>query len=130
MGIDEFIFSKIRNKIVTIEQLQENINLFNSLVADIIVENNIEYLLEQRVRVNTIDGIQIFINANDHNPPHFHIKKNEYNAVFSIETGKKTHGFLPGNIERKIEYWYRNEGHMHLAKIWNESRKRNGIGTN
>ena len=41
----------------------------------------------------------------DHLPPHFHAKYGEYEAVFSIETGNRIKGEIPGKQERLIQAW-------------------------
>ncbi|MFG1505544.1 DUF4160 domain-containing protein [Halobacteriovorax sp. ZH5_bin.2] len=33
-------------------------------------------------------GIKIFMPPMDHNPPHFHVKYNKYNAIIAIHTGE------------------------------------------
>ncbi len=69
-------------------------------------------------------GIQIRINQNDHHPPHFHARYNEYQAMYSVETGLLLEGRMPRNADRMIREWaalHRNE----LRKNWEESQKPN-----
>ena len=40
-------------------------------------------------------GIYIRLYANEHNPPHFHVKYNEYAASIDIKTGEIKDGKLP-----------------------------------
>ena len=40
-------------------------------------------------------GIIIIMHYKEHNPPHFHIQYNEYNAVFDMEQEAVIDGFLP-----------------------------------
>jgi len=125
MGIDEWVFSKIKNQKPTIAELQENLNLFNSLVDDIATENGNEYCLEKRVRVEETNGIRIDIKTNDHNPPHFHAEYGGHNASYRIIDCTNLAGELPPPIERKIRYWYSGVGKENCERIWNESRPTN-----
>ena len=71
-------------------------------------------------------GIQIRINQNDHQPPHFHAKYNEFQAMYSIETCLLMEGRLPRNADRMIREWailHQNE----LKKNWEESQNPNPV---
>ena len=35
-------------------------------------------------------GIRVTMYYDDHNPPHFHVRYNEYRAIIDIQTGKVT----------------------------------------
>lgn len=55
---------------------------------------------------------------NDHTPPHFHVKYNEYRAVFSINELKITEGNLPKKVISIVLEWsyeHRDE----LLEDWN-----------
>lgn len=63
-------------------------------------------------------GIIITMYFNEHNPPHFHVIYNEYEAQFDIEEGAFSNGFLPSKQSRLVLAWY--EIHKEeLLKIWN-----------
>lgn len=73
-------------------------------------------------------GIIIKMYFNEHNPPHFHIEYQDYEAVMNIETGEVTgqlsrralrlvHDWLDQNKEALIENWKRSEERKTLNKI-------------
>lgn len=43
----------------------------------------------------TFNGIRIYINYNDHQPPHVHAQYGECEAAFSIQTGEIIAGDFP-----------------------------------
>ena len=49
-------------------------------------------------------GISIYMYMEDHNPPHFHVKYQEYEAIVTIEDGIVT-GSLPRRALRLIYEW-------------------------
>lgn len=50
-------------------------------------------------------GIAIRMYANDHAPPHFHVRYGEHWAVVSIESGDIIHGSLPPTARRLVSEW-------------------------
>lgn len=50
-------------------------------------------------------GIIIRMFLNDHFPPHFHAKYNEFEAQFSIETGEIFAGEIPKPQLRMVQAW-------------------------
>lgn len=63
-------------------------------------------------------GIIILMYYNDHSPPHFHVKYNDYRALFSINELKIIEGNLPKRVISLVLEWayeHRNE----LDKDWN-----------
>ncbi len=49
-------------------------------------------------------GIVIMMFYDDHNPPHFHIRYNEYTATMDIETGT-VNGNLPRRVLNLVYDW-------------------------
>lgn len=49
-------------------------------------------------------GIVIYMYFNEHNPPHFHVKYGEYNAIVTIEDGIVT-GSIPRRALNLIYDW-------------------------
>ena len=49
-------------------------------------------------------GIIITMFINDHNPPHFHVRYEQYRALIEIKTGK-FYGQLPGRALALITEW-------------------------
>ncbi len=52
-------------------------------------------------------GIVIAMYFDDHNPPHFHAKYNEFEAEIAIETGEIVEGRLPITAGKLVEEWRR-----------------------
>ena len=63
-------------------------------------------------------GIIITMYYREHNPPHFHVKYNEYKAIFTIEDLKMIEGDLPKRVVSLVLEWafaHREE----LVEDWN-----------
>ena len=54
--------------------------------------------------ISKFHGMTIYMYAEDHNPPHFHVKVEGKIVVVNIKT-KRIKGFLPYNQKRLIEAW-------------------------
>jgi Domain of unknown function (DUF4160) len=50
-------------------------------------------------------GIIIYMYINDHNPPHFHARYNEFEATFSIEDFALLKGKLPAKAHSLVIEW-------------------------
>jgi len=50
-------------------------------------------------------GISILMYYEDHNPPHFHVKYNEYRAIISIVELRVLEGLLPARILGLVIEW-------------------------
>ena len=62
-------------------------------------------------------GISIMMYFDDHNPPHFHVKYNEYRALIAIVELKVLEGHLPARILGLVVEWA--ELHkVELLKNW------------
>jgi hypothetical protein len=63
-------------------------------------------------------GIIIYMYFSEHNPPHFHIKYNDYKAVMDIYNLNILEGKLPAKVRGLVEEWaeiHKDE----LLEIWN-----------
>jgi hypothetical protein len=59
----------------------------------------------------------------DHEPPHFHVRYNEYRALMAISTLNVIDGQLPARVRSLVTEWA--ELHQEeLLDIWNTSRFR------
>ncbi|MFZ2406768.1 MAG: DUF4160 domain-containing protein [Methylobacter sp.] len=63
-------------------------------------------------------GIIIFMYFDEHNPPHFHVKYNEYNAVMEIQSLNILAGYLPGKVRGLVEEWA-EPNQEELLTMWN-----------
>lgn len=62
-------------------------------------------------------GIIITMYFDEHNPPHFHVRYNEYRASMEIKTLNILSGELPAKVRGLVEEW----GEIHndeLLQIW------------
>ena len=62
-------------------------------------------------------GIVISMYFNEHNPPHFHVRYNDYRAVMDIRTLNVLDGMLPARVRAPVEEWaelHREE----LLEMW------------
>ena len=67
--------------------------------------------------VSSFYGILIYFYFDDHNPPHFHAKYNEFEALIDIESLGIIRGTLPSKAHSLVVEWgtiHKNE----LMKDW------------
>lgn len=88
----------------------------------LVVWNGNESRLLNEEFVDSLDGLRIYINSDEHGPPHFHVSYNGEDNSFNILNGEVLH---PDNglkkYFRNIKKWYtRNRGK--LIECWNASR--------
>ena len=50
-------------------------------------------------------GIGIFMYFEDHNPPHFHVRYNDFRAVFSVNDLSLVEGKLPARVLGLVVEW-------------------------
>ena len=78
--------------------------------------------------VSRFYGIVIKMYFSEHNPPHFHIEYQDYEAVMNIQTGEVTgklsrralrliYDWLDENKEALMENWKRSREHKSINKI-------------
>lgn len=63
-------------------------------------------------------GIVISMYFDEHNPPHFHVRYNEYRAVIAIRNGNLLDGHLPARVRGLVEEWAELHG-SELLSMWN-----------
>ena len=66
-------------------------------------------------------GIIVTMFINDHNPPHFHIRYDEYRAIIEISSGKIT-GALPPKAMKLVVEWL-NLHREELYENWDLLRR-------
>ena len=63
-------------------------------------------------------GIVITMYFNDHIPPHFHVRYNEYRATFDVRTLNLSEGSVPAKVRGLVQEWA--EPHQEeLLDMWN-----------
>jgi len=63
-------------------------------------------------------GIIITMYFDEHNPPHFHVRYNEYRASFAISSLNVISGSVPAKVRGLVEEWaelHKDE----LLRMWN-----------
>jgi Domain of unknown function (DUF4160) len=97
--------------------------MLNYIFANTVVLAN-GIVVEQRELLEKIGGLKIEIYPNEHPPPHFHVKSNDFNISIDILTGEILKGKLENNAAKKIKYYHM----LHKAKLieaWNRLRPTN-----
>lgn len=79
-------------------------------------------------QVAKIRNMKIEIYANDHNPPHFHVKSNDLsiNATFRLDNCSLINGQLSSDDLKRINAFY-NDTYTQsiMRKMWNDSKPDN-----
>ncbi|MBP6740559.1 MAG: DUF4160 domain-containing protein [Leptospiraceae bacterium] len=63
------------------------------------------------------DGIRIYINSGDHNPPHFHVYNKDYEALIRISDFEIIAGDLPNKIYNEVVDWA-SKNQSAIMKNW------------
>jgi hypothetical protein len=72
------------------------------------------------VKVAIVDGMKVYVYANDHGRP-FHVLAAEYRAVVDTETMRLIRGRLPKARLRKLLSWAKPRQDQ-LLKAWDRAR--------
>lgn len=92
-------------------------------------DDGTEHVIFTKKRVAVIPpNVNVYVNSNDHNPPHFHVRTNNgINAKFSIKDGSYMKGKINNADKKRVKAYYdlhRDE----LVETWNEFAKdKNGL---
>ena len=78
-------------------------------------------LVETRELVERIDNLKLEIYPNEHPPPHFHVKSNEFNVLLSIEDCRIIKGDLKSQTFKKVLSFHR-KNKAKLIEVWNRLR--------
>jgi hypothetical protein len=68
-------------------------------------------------------GIVITMYFDEHNPPHFHVRYNDYRASMAIEDLNVIAGSLPAKVRGLVQEWAENH-RDELMHIWQTSEFR------
>jgi hypothetical protein len=72
--------------------------------------------------IEKFKGVKIEIYANEHPPPHFHVKTNNGSASFTISDCKLVDGdYFLSRRQREIQAWHAQHK-QDLIRCWNETR--------
>ena len=98
-----------------VRELQDSLNL-----GPMIDSAGRRMLNEEQVA--RFDGLSIQIQANEHPPPHFHVRGGGANVSFAIDDGRRLKGAKGlERYDRNIEKWWRDNRCV-LILTWNNSR--------
>ena len=114
---DEF-FS---NRIAAAQNLDELTAVLQQMLSENLAVWEDGSLLNIKKLVARVEGLRIEIYANEHPPPHFHVKAPGIDGTFDILTCELLRGTVPGRERRLIEWWHRR-GRSLLIREWNQSR--------
>jgi len=107
-----------------LDGLQEHAEWLNAILHNpcMVWEENGEYvLIEIKQLVAKVNGLKIEIYANEHPPPHFHVKSPNIDACFSIEDCKLINGTASPKDLNKIRFWHTHAKPL-LIESWNATR--------
>jgi hypothetical protein len=68
------------------------------------------------------DGLVVFMNYNDHPPPHFHARHADHEVIVEIATGNIIGTFPPGARRTILNWMIRHKAE--LLDRWNRARNR------
>lgn len=66
-------------------------------------------------------ALQIHVFADEHPPPHFHVKSQDVDAVFTIDDCTFIRGNIDGREKRLVKWWY-DRSRPQLVLAWNSTR--------
>ena len=69
-------------------------------------------------------GLTIHVYADEHPPPHFHVRGSDLDVSFSILDGEVTEGRIDGRRRRLVAWWYERSRPL-LIETWNRTRPGN-----
>jgi hypothetical protein len=84
-------------------------------------EAGVSFIVEARQLFGYVGSLKIELFANEHAPPHFHVKGNRIDATFVIETCALLGGSIRDKDRKKIEYWHKH-ARKELVRFWNKTR--------
>ena len=105
------------------EQLQR---LLNSGCYVWIEPDGRKLLLYERVLVDRIHGLKIYIYPSEHPPLHFHVRSAELDAVFALDDCSLIRGSVNRKTRDLIEF-YHAEAKDKLIEMWNKTRPTNCV---
>ncbi|HEY9114509.1 MAG TPA: DUF4160 domain-containing protein [Bacteroidales bacterium] len=76
---------------------------------------------EIRKLVGKVNNVNIEIYPNEHPPPHFHVKSDNFNVTISIKDCQIINGQLDSKTYKQIKYFYASN-RQELIDVWNNLR--------
>jgi Domain of unknown function (DUF4160) len=134
MKISEMTLEQLRNspffhlvdpsRLETIEDFTAWLEAILHNPCNVYEQDGEEFLIEIRQLVAKVNGLKIEVYANEHPPPHFHVKSPNVNASFSIESCELLEGRAESKDIKKIRFWHKQAKPV-LINTWNLTRPTN-----
>lgn len=78
-------------------------------------------------RLSMFYGVAVYMDYQDHAPPHFHAIYGEHEATFAIESGSLLEGALPRTARKLVQEWIE----LHRDELWTDwNLARRGLALN
>ena len=103
--------TSVQDALVLLEELLSN---GYSVTSD----GRLYYIKELVGRVN---GLKIYIYANDHPPPHFHVRGGGIDAMFAIENCLRLRGQIDGRQQALVAWWHKRSKPL-LVEAWQRNQ--------
>lgn len=114
-------YDELDRKAREAESLQDAAKVLHNLLAGGYSVWTDGRLYSIRQLVAQVNGLQIHVYADEHAPPHFHVKSSDIDAAFTIHDCTFMRGNLNGREQRLVHWWYERSRHQLIA-AWNSSR--------
>lgn len=67
------------------------------------------------------NGVSVYINYNDHNPPHFHARYGKHEASYKIREATLWRGEMPAKQDKAVRAWCEAR-QTELLRAWDKAR--------
>jgi len=114
-------YEEIEKRARTAESLQDSAAVLSDLLSggfSVWMDGSL-YSIKQLVA--RVRGLQIHVYANEHSPPHFHVKSPDIEASFTIQDCAFIHGNIGGREKSLVQWWY-ERSRPQLVSAWNSTR--------
>ena len=117
-------YDDLEQRAKTAESMEDLADVLSDLLAGgySVWTDGTLYSIKQLVA--RVKGVQIHIYANEHSPPHFHVKSPDIDASFTIQDCVFMHGNIDGREQNLVRWWYKHS-RPELVAAWNNTRPSN-----
>ena len=114
--------NKVLDRVRNLGELAQHLELFLNSGCYVWIEPNGErIILFGRALVQKVNGLKIYIYADEHAPPHFHVLSSDIDAAFTIRDCTLLRGSVDSKTRNLIVYWH-SSARQKLVDIWNTTR--------
>lgn len=115
----------LEEKARSAESLDESARVLAALLSGGFAVSEDGTLYNIRQLVGQAHGLKIYIYANDHLPPHFHVKAADVDVCFTIENCTLMRGQIGRRDQALIHWWYERSREL-LVFTWQATRPTGG----